>query len=96
MSQGGRRGLAGAELDEAESLVGRTPLMPLRRLPNRPDIKVWGKLESFNPGGSAKDRTALAMLRRGCGRALHAPIGSVPFCRCGLLPQHDTRAIKNL
>lgn len=65
MSQGGRRGLVGAELDEAESLVGRTPLMPLRRLPNRPDIKVWGKLESFNPGGSAKDRTALAMLRRG-------------------------------
>lgn len=64
MSQGGRRGLVGAELDEAESLVGRTPLVPLRRLQNRTDIEVWGKLESFNPGGSAKDRTALAMLRR--------------------------------
>lgn len=61
----GRRGLVGAELDEAESLVGRTPLVPLRRLQGRTDIKVWAKLEAFNPGGSAKDRTALAMLRLG-------------------------------
>lgn len=61
----GRRGLVGAELDEAESLVGRTPLVPLRRLQARTDLKVWAKLESFNPGGSAKDRTALAMLRLG-------------------------------
>ena len=46
-------------------MVGRTPLVPLRRVQERTDIKVWAKLESFNPGGSAKDRTALAMLRRG-------------------------------
>ncbi len=65
MSKGGRRGLVGAELDEAELLVGRTPLVPLRRIQSRTDIKVWAKLESFNPGGSAKDRTALAMLRSG-------------------------------
>ncbi len=65
MSTGGRPALVGAELDEAEALVGRTPLVPLRRLQSRTDITVWAKLESFNPGGSAKDRTALAMLRRG-------------------------------
>ncbi len=65
MSQGGRRALVGAELDEAESLVGHTPLVPLRRLQDRTDLRVWAKLEMFNPGGSAKDRTALAMLRRG-------------------------------
>lgn len=60
-----RRGLVGAELDEAELLVGSTPLVPLRRLQGRTDIQLWAKLESFNPGGSAKDRTALAMLRQG-------------------------------
>ena len=65
MSHGGRRALVGAELDEAERLVGNTPLVRLRRLAPRDDIEVWAKLESANPGGSAKDRTALAMLRHG-------------------------------
>ena len=77
MSQCGRRGLVGAELDEAEALVGRTPLVPLRRLQNRTDIEVWGKLESFNPGGSAKDRTAVAMLRRGWADGSIGPTSTI-------------------
>lgn len=48
-------------------LVGRTPLVRLtgvtRDLP--PTVRVWAKLEGFNPGGSVKDRPALRMLQEG-------------------------------
>lgn len=42
--------------------AGGTPLVRLDRLPAPPGRALWGKLEWFNPGGSAKDRTAQAML----------------------------------
>ncbi|SFS49681.1 cysteine synthase A [Marininema halotolerans] len=43
-------------------LVGRTPLVRLNRLTQEQDATVFVKLESFNPGGSVKDRTALNMI----------------------------------
>ncbi|MDD4952365.1 MAG: cysteine synthase [Desulfovibrionaceae bacterium] len=43
-------------------LVGGTPLVEIRRLNPRPGVKILAKLESFNPGGSIKDRVALAMV----------------------------------
>lgn len=48
-----------------ESTVGHTPLVRLDRLAalkGREDLNIWAKLESFNPGGSAKDRTAAGMV----------------------------------
>jgi len=42
--------------------IGRTPLVPLRRLNPNPRVEILAKLESFNPGGSVKDRAALAMI----------------------------------
>ncbi len=48
-----------------ETLVGNTPLIPLRRvaagLPA--GVQVFAKAEWFNPGGSIKDRPALNILR---------------------------------
>ena len=48
-------------------LIGRTPLVPLRRLADDlglPDsIELWLKAEWVNPGGSIKDRTALSIIR---------------------------------
>ncbi|MGD7003307.1 pyridoxal-phosphate dependent enzyme [Corynebacterium halotolerans] len=44
------------------STIGNTPLIRLDRLLPRPDVTVWAKLEYFNPGGSAKDRTAKALI----------------------------------
>ena len=48
-------------------LVGRTPLLRLRGVTDGlPDeVRVWAKLEGFNPGGSVKDRPALRMLQEG-------------------------------
>lgn len=47
-----------------EELIGRTPLLELRHIQEKLELKarVLAKLEGFNPGGSAKDRVAKAML----------------------------------
>src|SRR5688500_826974 len=42
--------------------VGRTPLLRFTRVLPDADAEVYGKLESFNPGGSVKDRIGVAML----------------------------------
>jgi cysteine synthase A len=46
-------------------LIGGTPLVRLRHLPHPDDADVFVKCEQFNPGGSVKDRVALAMIARG-------------------------------
>ena len=45
------------------AVVGNTPLVRLKRYLQRDHIDLIVKLESFNPGGSAKDRPALQMLK---------------------------------
>ena len=42
--------------------VGRTPLVPLRRIGQGLPVPVLVKCEHMNPGGSVKDRTALAIV----------------------------------
>ncbi len=44
-------------------LIGQTPLVRLRGISEETGAEVFGKLESRNPGGSVKDRIALAMVR---------------------------------
>lgn len=44
------------------SLVGRTPVVRLNRLPNPRGAQVYAKLEYLNPGGSVKDRCALSVV----------------------------------
>lgn len=45
------------------SLVGHTPLVDLSSLlPDESKVKLFGKLEGQNPGGSVKDRAALGMI----------------------------------
>jgi len=49
----------------ALDLISDTPLVELRRLGREaPRARVYGKLESANPGGSVKDRICLAMIER--------------------------------
>lgn len=47
---------------DATELVGDTPLVRINRLVDAPGVTVLAKLESANPGGSVKDRTALAII----------------------------------
>jgi cysteine synthase A len=48
--------------DRQMQLVGGTPLVRLQRLPGESSAEVWVKCEHLNPGGSVKDRVALAMI----------------------------------
>jgi cysteine synthase len=53
----------GADAGAVLARVGRTPLAPLEVLSRGLGSTVFVKLESENPGGSIKDRTALSMVR---------------------------------
>jgi cysteine synthase B len=57
------------------SLVGNTPMVELRRLREgvAPGVRLFGKLEGFNPGGSVKDRAALKMIQDGLERGVLTP-----------------------
>ncbi|MDW7773507.1 MAG: cysteine--tRNA ligase [Desulfobulbaceae bacterium] len=46
-------------------LIGKTPLVPVNRMNPVKDVAIFAKLESFNPGGSVKDRVALSMIEAG-------------------------------
>lgn len=48
--------------------IGRTPLIRLSRLFQGESFDVYGKLEGMNPGGSAKDRPALYLLKEAISR----------------------------
>ena len=46
------------------SAIGHTPLAEFTRLLRDSEVKVFGKLEGANPGGSIKDRPAYYMIKR--------------------------------
>jgi cysteine synthase A len=48
--------------DSVLDLIGGTPLVRLKRVIPQDAATVLGKMESLNPGGSVKDRIALAMI----------------------------------
>ena len=59
----------------ADQLIGKTPLLELTHLEQKEQLsaKILAKLESFNPGGSAKDRVALRMILDAEDRGLLKP-----------------------
>jgi cysteine synthase B len=44
-------------------LIGNTPLIEIKNIISKPGIKIYGKLEGQNPGGSVKDRAAYGMIQ---------------------------------
>lgn len=44
-------------------LIGHTPIVKLNNLADPNGASVYIKLESFNPGGSVKDRAAFNMIK---------------------------------
>src|SRR4051794_18077550 len=44
-------------------LVGNTPMVKLKRLPENENVTIYAKLEGNNPGGSVKDRAAYGMIK---------------------------------
>lgn len=58
--------------DSILDTVGNTPIVKLQRLAP-PQVSVYVKVESFNPGGSVKDRLALAVILDAEARGLLKP-----------------------
>ena len=54
--------LGGAVYANALDLIGNTPLVEVSALSPNPSVRILAKLEGQNPGGSVKDRVALAMV----------------------------------
>ena len=63
-----------AEARRLLELVGNTPLLKIRLFEQMfPRLEVYAKAEWFNPGGSVKDRAALAMIEDGERRGALRP-----------------------
>jgi len=57
--------------------IGNTPLIRLRRLSEATGCEIYGKAEFLNPGGSVKDRAALAIVLDAERRGLLQPGGVI-------------------
>jgi cystathionine beta-synthase len=57
--------------------IGRTPMIPLRRMTEGLPSRVLVKLESVNPGGSIKDRVGVAMVEEAERRGWLKPGGTI-------------------
>ncbi|MCA1945902.1 MAG: cysteine synthase [Desulfovibrio sp.] len=53
--------------------VGQTPLVRINRVFSKPGVTILAKLEARNPGGSIKDRVALAMVEAAERQGLLGP-----------------------
>jgi len=49
-------------VEKITDLIGDTPVVQLQRMTGPGEARILAKLESFNPGGSVKDRICLAMI----------------------------------
>jgi cysteine synthase B len=50
--------------DSILDLIGATPMVRIRNLNPNPRVRIYAKLEGFNPTGSIKDRIALKMIEQ--------------------------------
>jgi [CysO sulfur-carrier protein]-thiocarboxylate-dependent cysteine synthase len=63
----------GGKYGDIVQAIGNTPLVELRRLSPKPGVRVYAKLESYNPTGSVKDRVARSLIERAEEDGLIAP-----------------------
>ncbi len=63
--------------DGLAQAIGNTPLIRLRRASEATGCTILGKAEFMNPGGSVKDRAALAIIRDAEARGALKPGGTV-------------------
>ena len=63
----------GGRYTDIVQAIGNTPLVELRRLSPKPGVRIWAKMESFNPTGSVKDRVARALIENAEEKGLISP-----------------------
>ncbi len=68
---------SGGVADDLAAAIGHTPLIRLRRASKQTGCIILGKAEFMNPGGSVKDRAALAIIEDGERRGRLRPGGTI-------------------
>lgn len=68
--------------DSILDTIGHTPVVRLNRLV-REELSLYAKIESFNPGGSVKDRLALAIILDAEEKGLLKPGDTIVECTSG-------------
>ena len=63
----------GGKYGDIVQAIGNTPLVELKRLSPKPGVRIYIKLESYNPTGSVKDRVARSMIERAEEEGLISP-----------------------
>ena len=63
--------------------IGHTPLVKLNKLTRGITSTIYVKIESFNPGGSAKDRVGLKMIEAAEREGLLKPGGTIVEATAG-------------
>jgi cysteine synthase A len=63
--------------DDLTGVIGNTPLVKLRAASQATGCTILGKCEFMNPGGSVKDRAALAIIRDAVSRGTLRPGGTI-------------------
>ncbi|HLM50282.1 MAG TPA: cysteine synthase family protein [Solirubrobacteraceae bacterium] len=63
----------GGRYGDIVAAIGNTPLVELKRLSPKPGVRIWAKMESFNPTGSVKDRVARALIEDAEAKELIRP-----------------------
>ena len=53
--------------------IGKTPLVEIKNLIQKPGVRLYAKLEGHNPGGSVKDRAAYGMIKGALDRGELVP-----------------------
>ena len=72
-----------AVYESTQELIGRTPLVRLAYSGFPENVKVYAKLELWNPSGSVKDRTGLYMVKDAEARGLLKPGGTIVEATAG-------------
>jgi cysteine synthase len=63
----------GGRYSDIIEAIGHTPLVELKRLSPKPGVRIYAKLESYNPTGSVKDRVARSMIENAEEQGLIRP-----------------------
>lgn len=69
--------------DDIIELVGRTPMLRLRRMTSAGMADVFAKLEYLNPGGSVKDRAAVGIIKKAEAQGKLKPGGTIVEATAG-------------
>src|SRR3954471_6835334 len=63
----------GGKYGDIVQAIGHTPLVELKRLSPKPGVRIYAKLESYNPTGSVQERLAKGMIEQAEGEGAIGP-----------------------